>query len=49
MRQWHQTPAFAGVRDPDALAKLPDAECKDWQSFWAEVEALLAKARDSRP
>ena len=36
--------ALAGVRDPDALAKLPEAERKDWQSLWADVDALLRRA-----
>jgi tetratricopeptide (TPR) repeat protein len=35
-------PALASVRDPAALAKLPDAECAQWQRFWADVAALIA-------
>jgi eukaryotic-like serine/threonine-protein kinase len=29
-----------GLRSPAALAKLPEAERKDWQKLWKEVEAL---------
>jgi hypothetical protein len=34
---------FTGVRDKDALAKLPAEECAAWQQLWAEVEAVLRK------
>jgi tetratricopeptide (TPR) repeat protein len=40
---WRQDPDFASLRDPKALAKLPEAEQKTWQSFWADLEALLKK------
>jgi tetratricopeptide (TPR) repeat protein len=39
---WQTDPALAGVRDPEALAKLPDAERAEWQQFWKDVAALLA-------
>jgi eukaryotic-like serine/threonine-protein kinase len=32
------------VRDKNELAKLPENERKDWQTFWADVAALLKKA-----
>jgi hypothetical protein len=35
------------VRDPDALARLPEAERAAWQALWADVEALLKKALGS--
>ena len=35
---------LAGIRDADALAKLPEAERKDWHSLWADVNALLTRA-----
>jgi serine/threonine-protein kinase len=38
-------PDLAGVRDPEALTKLPETERKDWQTLWAEVDALLQRAR----
>ena len=33
---------FAPVRDPAALAKLPEAERNEWQNFWASVDRLLS-------
>jgi hypothetical protein len=34
-------PVLAGVHDPAALADLPEAERREWQAFWQEVEGLL--------
>ncbi|HKB40971.1 MAG TPA: hypothetical protein VKD72_31375, partial [Gemmataceae bacterium] len=34
--------ARAGVRDPAALANLPEPERQMWQAFWQEVEGLLS-------
>jgi hypothetical protein len=34
-------PVLAGVRDPAALANLPESERQTWQAFWEEVEGLL--------
>src|SRR5262245_39661730 len=34
-------PVLAGVRDPAALADLPEPERQVWQVFWQEVEGLL--------
>jgi hypothetical protein len=34
-------PALAGLRDPAALANLPEPERQMWQAFWQEVEGLL--------
>jgi serine/threonine protein kinase len=34
-------PVLAGVRDPAALADLPEPERQEWQAFWRGVEALL--------
>jgi serine/threonine-protein kinase len=44
MQHWQQDKDFAGVRGPDALAKLPEAERQDWQQLWQEVEALRQRA-----
>ena len=40
---WKMQPDLAGVRDPDALARLPEAERKDWQALWADVVPLLIR------
>jgi tRNA A-37 threonylcarbamoyl transferase component Bud32 len=36
-----ELPVLAGVRDPAALANLPEPERQTWQAFWQEVERLL--------
>src|SRR5262249_17923131 len=41
---WRQDPAPAGVRDKDALEKLPAEEGAAWRKLWAEVDALHRKA-----
>jgi serine/threonine protein kinase/Tfp pilus assembly protein PilF len=38
-------PDFNGVRGPDALGKLPEAERKEWGKLWADVADTLAQAR----
>jgi tetratricopeptide (TPR) repeat protein len=35
-------PALASVRDPAALARLPDAERELWQRLWTDVSASIA-------
>jgi serine/threonine protein kinase/Flp pilus assembly protein TadD len=45
MTDWQNDPDFAGVRNPEALAKLPEGERADWQKLWADVEETLAKVR----
>jgi hypothetical protein len=32
-------PDFAGVRDREALARLPERERQAWQQLWADVRA----------
>jgi serine/threonine-protein kinase len=39
---WQTDPALASVREPAALAKLPDAERAEWQRLWADVAAIAA-------
>jgi serine/threonine-protein kinase len=41
LSDWQTDPSLAGVRDPAALTKLPDAERRQWQRLWADVAALL--------
>jgi hypothetical protein len=48
MQHWLQDTDFAGVRGPEALARLPEAERKEWQKLWQEVEALRQRAAESR-
>jgi serine/threonine-protein kinase len=45
LQHWKEDFDLVSIRDRAALAKLPDQERKDCQALWAEVDALLAKAR----
>jgi tetratricopeptide (TPR) repeat protein len=38
-------PDFAGVREPQALARLPESERQAWQQLWANVRDRLARAQ----
>jgi hypothetical protein len=44
LRQCKIDSDLAGVRDPDALARLPEPDRKDWQALWVEVDELLRRA-----
>jgi tetratricopeptide (TPR) repeat protein/tRNA A-37 threonylcarbamoyl transferase component Bud32 len=44
MEHWLTDEDFASVRGSDALAKLPEAEHKDWHKLWQEVESLRQRA-----
>jgi serine/threonine protein kinase/Flp pilus assembly protein TadD len=44
MQKWLQDTDFAGVRGDEALSRLPEAERKDWQKIWQEVEQLRQRA-----
>ena len=36
---------LAAVRDPEALARLPEPERKQWQSLWSDIDSLLERAQ----
>jgi hypothetical protein len=42
LEHWRRASKLAGVREKEALARLPAEEQAAWQKLWAEVEALLA-------
>jgi tetratricopeptide (TPR) repeat protein len=44
MSHWLSDPDFAGVRGPEALAKLPEAERPAWQKLWQDVADTLTQA-----
>jgi hypothetical protein len=47
---WKQDADLVGVRDTRELARLPEAERKEWRSLWADVEdALLNHYAGPRP
>jgi tetratricopeptide (TPR) repeat protein len=45
MRHWLGDPDFAGVRGPEALAKLPEAERQPWQKLWDDVAEMLKRVQ----
>jgi serine/threonine protein kinase/Flp pilus assembly protein TadD len=44
MQHWLADRDFAGLRGPEALTKLPEAERHPWQTLWADVAQTLARA-----
>jgi serine/threonine protein kinase/tetratricopeptide (TPR) repeat protein len=44
LQRWLRDKGFAGVRGAEALARLPEAERKDWRTLWQEVEALRQRS-----
>jgi serine/threonine-protein kinase len=44
LRWWQQEPDLAGLREPDAVQKLPADEQGECRKLWAEVEGLLKRA-----
>jgi hypothetical protein len=38
---WQVDPDLAGVRDPEALARLPEDERRAWRVLWDDVAAAL--------
>jgi Tfp pilus assembly protein PilF len=44
---WQRDTAFAGVRKPAALAKLPEAEREAWRKLWQDVEQVWSQVRGS--
>jgi serine/threonine-protein kinase len=45
LRHWQQDADLAGLRDPAAVAKLPADEQEACKKLWADVNALLQKAK----
>jgi tetratricopeptide (TPR) repeat protein/serine/threonine protein kinase len=43
MRHWQGDPDLAGVREPEALARLPEAERPAWRQLWAGVADTLVE------
>jgi hypothetical protein len=48
LAHWKRDADLTTVRDKEPLAKLPEAEREAWQKLWADVDALLAKARPAK-
>ncbi len=49
IRWWTRDVDLTSIPEADALAKLPEAERKDWESFWNEYDALMRKGGESKP
>ena len=47
LEHWEKDTDLVGVRGPDALGKLPEAERDAWRALWEEVGKLLARAKDA--
>jgi serine/threonine-protein kinase len=45
LRSWNQDPTLTGLRDESGLVWLVEEEQKACRLFWADVDALLEKAR----
>jgi tetratricopeptide (TPR) repeat protein len=45
LRHWQGDRDLARLRDAAALPQLPKAEQEAWRQFWADVDALLERAR----
>jgi serine/threonine-protein kinase len=48
MQHWQRDVDFAGVRNEEALAKLPEAERQLWKELWQDVQALRDGAGKGR-
>jgi serine/threonine-protein kinase len=49
LQHWQADPDLAGVRDRDALAKLPADERRALEALWKDVDALLKGAAKLGP
>jgi hypothetical protein len=47
--RWKTERDLAGLRDPEALAKLPADEQPACRKLWADLDALLARTGGGRP
>jgi hypothetical protein len=43
LEHWQADHDLAGIRDADALAKLPQSDRAAWSALWEEVRGLLKK------
>jgi serine/threonine-protein kinase len=46
MQHWRSDGDLTRVRDDEALARIPAEERKEWERFWAEVDALSRRASE---
>jgi tetratricopeptide (TPR) repeat protein len=48
LRHWQKDSDLGGVRDPEALAKLPETERTCWQKLWTDVADILKRATEPK-
>jgi hypothetical protein len=48
LKHWQTDADLAGVRDNDALAKLPAGEQEAWRNLWDDLSAVLKRASEPR-
>ena len=48
MRHWQQDADLAGLRDPDAVAKLPAEERQACRQLWADGATLRKQASEGK-
>jgi serine/threonine-protein kinase len=48
LTQWREDAALAGLRDPDALDRLPAQERQDCLALWEEVGRVLGRATEPK-
>jgi serine/threonine protein kinase/Flp pilus assembly protein TadD len=49
LHHWLENKDFAGMRGPEAPARLPENEGLAWEQLWADVAHLLATAQKQTP
>jgi serine/threonine-protein kinase len=49
LQHWQADPDLAGVRDRDAIEKLPAEERRAWEALWNDVDVLLKGAAKPGP
>ena len=45
LARWRENPDLAGLREPEALDKLPPAERQECRALWSDLDAQLKRAR----
>jgi hypothetical protein len=46
LKHWQEDADLAGIRDKDAVTKLPEAEQVAFRKLWADVDEVLKRSKD---
>ena len=49
LQHWQADPDLAGIRDRDAIEKLPADERHGWEALWKDVDVLLKSETKPSP